>query len=60
MNSGSILVKFNGEMYDLTSYLDKHPGGASILITYNNMDITKIMEDIGHSNEAYSILKKLK
>lgn len=46
------LVKYNGETYDIADFLDKHPGGRSILEKYNNKDITRAFDDINHSDFA--------
>lgn len=39
-------------MCDVTSFLDKHPGGASTIIKYAGKDATKAFKKQGHSNSA--------
>lgn len=53
-------VFFDGEEYNITDYLKKHPGGKKILEKYNNCEIKNKMELIGHSPKAYRILEKYK
>ncbi|OEH75136.1 putative cytochrome b5 [Cyclospora cayetanensis] len=43
---------FHGLVYDLTKFLNKHPGGSHIIIETAGRDATDAFEDIGHSLEA--------
>lgn len=45
-------------MYDVTSYLDDHPGGAEVLLDVAGQDADEFFEDIGHSADAREELKK--
>ncbi|CAJ1950483.1 unnamed protein product [Sphenostylis stenocarpa] len=45
-----IIVK--GKVYDVTSFLDDHPGGDEVLVTATEKDATTDFEDIGHSESA--------
>ncbi len=45
-------------MYDVTSYLDDHPGGAEVMLDVGGKDADEFFEDIGHSNDARDELKK--
>jgi len=40
-------------VYDVTKYLDDHPGGSEIIVEYAGKDATDMFEDIGHSSEVY-------
>lgn len=42
----SCWVIVNGNVYDVTEYLDKHPGGAQILLQYGGKDATAMYEPI--------------
>lgn len=46
--------KDNGgpKVYDVTKYLDDHPGGAEVLLEVGGKYADDMFEDIGHSNEA--------
>ncbi len=39
--SNSIIIKINNNWYDITEYLDIHPGGADVLINYHLRDATE-------------------
>ena len=41
------------KVYDVTKYLDDHPGGSEIIVEYAGKDATDMFEDIGHSSEVY-------
>lgn len=45
-------------MYDITKYLDDHPGGAEVMLDVSGKDADEFFEDIGHSNDAREELKK--
>lgn len=45
-------------MYDVTKYLDDHPGGAEVMLDVAGQDADEFFEDIGHSKEARNELKK--
>lgn len=45
-------------MYDVTKYLDDHPGGAEVLLDVAGQDADEFFEDIGHSNDAREELEK--
>lgn len=45
-------------VYDVTKYLDDHPGGAEVLLDVGGQDADEFFEDIGHSKEARAELKK--
>ena len=45
-------------MYDVTKYLDDHPGGAEVLLDVAGQNADEFFEDIGHSQEAREELKK--
>lgn len=45
-------------MYDITKYLDDHPGGAEVMLDVAGQNADEFFEDIGHSKEAREELKK--
>lgn len=51
---------YKGEKYDLTQYIDKHPGGSFIIETMKGKDIEEAMQSSGHSANAYRLLEKFK
>eukprot|EP00567_Pseudictyota_dubia_P012303 CAMPEP_0197442446 /NCGR_PEP_ID=MMETSP1175-20131217/8463_1 /TAXON_ID=1003142 /ORGANISM="Triceratium dubium, Strain CCMP147" /LENGTH=136 /DNA_ID=CAMNT_0042972923 /DNA_START=100 /DNA_END=510 /DNA_ORIENTATION=- len=46
------------KVYDVTKYLDDHPGGAEVMLDVGGKDADEFFEDIGHSNDARDELKK--
>jgi len=46
------------KVYDVTSYLDDHPGGAEVMLDLAGKDADEFFEDIGHSNDAREELAK--
>lgn len=46
------------KVYDVTNYLDDHPGGAEVLLEVAGKYADDMFEDIGHSNEARKQLKQ--
>lgn len=44
-------------MYDITKYLEDHPGGTDVLIEVAGKDATSGFEEIGHSEEAREALE---
>jgi hypothetical protein len=54
------LVKYEGNDYEISSFLDSHPAGRNILLPFRNRDLTNKFNEIGHSAEARKILLKHK
>ena len=48
----------NYRVYDVTKFLDEHPGGEKILIRNAGIDSTEEFEEIGHSSDARELLKE--
>lgn len=46
------------KVYDVTDYLDDHPGGAEVLLDVGGQDADEFFEDIGHSKNARTELEK--
>ncbi|KRX38131.1 Cytochrome b5 [Trichinella murrelli] len=40
------------KVYDVTKFLEEHPGGIEVLLEQAGRDATESFEDIGHSNDA--------
>ncbi|MED6194935.1 hypothetical protein PIB30_033251 [Stylosanthes scabra] len=48
----------NGKVYDVTPFLDDHPGGDEVLLTSTGKDATIDFEDVGHSDSAVEMMQK--
>jgi cytochrome-b5 reductase len=44
-------------VFDITEYLQDHPGGAEVLIETAGTDATAAYEDVGHSEDAREIMQ---
>ncbi|XP_070617822.1 cytochrome b5 type B [Erythrolamprus reginae] len=45
-------------VYDVTRFLDEHPGGDKVLLEQAGRDATESFEDVGHSADAKEMLKQ--
>jgi 4-hydroxysphinganine ceramide fatty acyl 2-hydroxylase len=55
----SCYVTIGSKVYDVTEFLDDHPGGGDLILEYGGRDVKTIMEDEVshfHSEAAYEIL----
>ncbi|CCD25591.1 Cyb5p NDAI_0F02730 [Naumovozyma dairenensis CBS 421] len=52
-------IVIEGKVYDVSKFLDEHPGGEEIIFELAGTDATENFEDIGHSDDALKILKKM-
>lgn len=50
-------VVIASKVYDITGFLDEHPGGEEIIFENAGGDATEDFLDIGHSEDALKILK---
>lgn len=53
-------VTFGTRVYDVTSFLEDHPGGGDLILEYGGKDVKEIMGDEvshGHSEAAYEMLE---
>jgi cytochrome b involved in lipid metabolism len=53
-----IIVTYQGNKYDLTDFVAKHPGGSQILINAKDSDIEEAMIENNHSNNAFRMLER--
>lgn len=53
----SIWLVLHDKVYDVTPFLDEHPGGEEILIENAGTDATEAFEDVGHSTDAREMMQ---
>nr|GEZ25403.1 cytochrome b5 [Tanacetum cinerariifolium] len=51
-SAGDCWVVIDGKVYDVSAYLDDHPGGDDVLLQATGKDATEEFEDAGHSKTA--------
>jgi len=52
----SVWTVIHDKVYDITQFLDEHPGGEEILIEHAGQDASEDFEDVGHSSDAREML----
>ncbi|KAI3970738.1 hypothetical protein MKX01_024385 [Papaver californicum] len=50
-------VVVDGKVYDVSDYLDEHPGGDNVLLKAAGRDATDEFDDAGHSKSAIDLMK---
>uniref|UniRef100_A0A5B7ATB6 Cytochrome b5 heme-binding domain-containing protein n=1 Tax=Davidia involucrata TaxID=16924 RepID=A0A5B7ATB6_DAVIN len=50
-------VVIDGKVYDVSSYLDEHPGGDDVILAETGKDATDEFEDAGHSKSARELME---
>ncbi|XP_061717797.1 cytochrome b5-like [Cydia fagiglandana] len=55
----AVMIIHNG-VYDVTHFLDEHPGGEEVLLEQAGKDATEPFEDVSHSSDARALMKKYK
>ncbi|KAI9136715.1 cytochrome b5-like heme/steroid binding domain-containing protein [Paraphysoderma sedebokerense] len=53
-----IWLVVHGKVYDISKFLDEHPGGEEVLLEHAGGDATEGFEDVGHSEDARELLKQ--
>ncbi|KAJ6561446.1 cytochrome b5-like heme/steroid binding domain-containing protein [Mycena vulgaris] len=51
-----LYVLIHEKVYDVTKFLDEHPGGDEVILAEASQDATEAFEDVGHSDEARELL----
>jgi cytochrome b involved in lipid metabolism len=49
----------HGYVYDVTSFVDTHPGGPEVLLEYAGTDATESFDEVGHSQDSIDMLQPL-
>ncbi|KAM7487514.1 hypothetical protein LguiB_024998 [Lonicera macranthoides] len=50
-------VVIDGKVYDVSSYLEEHPGGDDVILAATGKDATDEFEDAGHSKSARELME---
>jgi 4-hydroxysphinganine ceramide fatty acyl 2-hydroxylase len=57
----SCWVIYQNKVYDVTEFIQDHPGGDDLILDYGGKDVTAVMKDVlehEHSDAAYEILEE--
>jgi len=54
-----IWLLVSGKVYNVSKFLDEHPGGDEVILAEAGKDATEAFEDVGHSDEARDLLKDM-
>jgi len=49
-------VIIHNKVYDITKFLEDHPGGEEVLLEQAGQDSSESFEDVGHSSDARDML----
>jgi len=51
-----LYILLHGKVYNVTNFIDEHPGGDEVVLAEGGKDATEAFEDVGHSDEARALL----
>jgi cytochrome-b5 reductase len=54
---GDLWLVIPNKVYDVSQWMDEHPGGSAVLLQEAGKDATDAFTDIGHSLYAEGLLK---
>ncbi|KAL2822336.1 hypothetical protein BDW59DRAFT_149500 [Aspergillus cavernicola] len=60
-SADSCYVTLGSKVYDITSFVEDHPGGGDLILEYAGKDVTEILRDPAshnHSDSAYEIIEE--
>jgi len=57
-NLKSAWIIMDNLVYDITKFLEDHPGGEEVLLEQAGQESTEAFEDVGHSEDARMMAKK--
>jgi 4-hydroxysphinganine ceramide fatty acyl 2-hydroxylase len=60
-SSDSCWVIYKDKVYNVTEFIQDHPGGDDLILDYAGQDVTQVMKDVlehDHSDAAYEILEE--
>ena len=57
-SAGDLWLVIDNKIYDVSQWMDEHPGGDFVLLQEAGKDATAAFADIGHSPYAEGLLKE--
>ena len=55
--ASSCWLIIDNKVYDITQFLNEHPGGEEVLVESAGRDATEAFVDVGHSTDAKELLQ---
>jgi cytochrome b involved in lipid metabolism len=55
--STKFLVRYRNRVYDISGFLNYHPGGRNVLISFKNQILDRALAQHPHSKSAYYLLE---
>ena len=52
------LIILHDMVYDVSGFLNEHPGGEEILLDHEGKDGSDDFDDVGHSKDAFDLMQK--
>lgn len=56
-NRNSVWFVIHDKVYDVTKFMEEHPGGEEVLLEQAGKDASEIFEDVSHSADAKDLMK---
>ncbi|CAG2178493.1 unnamed protein product, partial [Oppiella nova] len=56
----SVWLLIHNSVYDVTKFIDEHPGGEEVLLEQSGGEATDAFEEIGHSMDAKDMMSEYK
>ncbi|KAF2092466.1 cytochrome b5 [Rhizodiscina lignyota] len=53
-----VWIAIHGKVYNVSKYLDEHPGGIDAIMEVAGSDATTTFEDVGHSEDAREVMEQ--
>jgi len=57
--TGDLYLIYRDRVFDVSKFMDEHPGGEEVLLDVGGKDATEEFEDVGHSADALQIMEGL-
>ena len=57
-NNLSLWLIIHNKVYDVTKFMEEHPGGEEVLLEMAGKEATEAFEDVGHSVDARDLMKQ--